>query len=257
MKSKAPGENNQLIQNLKQDIFSILRKQHEQSSGRNSFTDLCPEVVNKIELAFDKIAGLVSELEREIDLKDEDIEKLMITDNLTNLYNRSHLVSVLEREIDRCQRYGHPLALIMIDIDDLRSFNESFGQSAGDAMLSFAGNLIKENIRKFDRAFRYGGEEFIVVMPETDVTMAYIAAERIRKGFQNGTFSVVHKNKGTAENASRTMSIGLTYSFAYDTQAINIEQLIDQAGKAILLAKQKGGNVSMKSEEQENFCPLN
>jgi len=70
-------------------------------------------------------------------------------------------------------------------------------------------------------------------------------------------FSVVHKNKDTVENASWTMSIGSTYSFAYGTNAINIEKLIDQAGKAILLAKQKGGNVSLKSEEQENFSPLN
>ncbi len=122
-------------------------------------------------------------------------------------------------------------------------------------MLSFAGNLINENIRKFDRAFRFGGEEFIVVMPETDLTMAYIAAERIRKSFKDGAFSVVNKNTSTAESASRTMSIGITYSFAYDTQAIDIEKLIDQTERTILLAKQKGGNVSLKYEEQETPAP--
>ncbi len=257
MKSKTTEKNKKLLQKLKQDIFSILRKQHEQCSGSKSFEDLCPETVDQIERTLNKIAELVNDLEREIDLKDREIEQVMITDNLTNLYSRHHLVSVLEREIARCQRYGHPLALIMIDIDDFRSFNESYGQSVGDKMLSFAGSLINENIRKFDRAFRYGGEEFIVVMPETDLTMAYIAAERIRKSFQNGEFSVVNKNKGTVKNASRTMSIGITYSFAYDTQAIDIEKLIDQTEKAILLAKQKGGNVTLKYEEQENTSPLN
>jgi len=264
MNSKTSEINKQLLQKLKKDMISILRKQYEESLGSKSFKDLRPEAVDEIELAFSKIAGLVSDLEREIDslkeqiyLKDREIEQVMITDNLTNLYNRYHLVSVLEREIARCQRYGHPIALIMIDIDDFRSFNDSYGQSAGDKMLSYAGNLIKENIRKFDRAFRYGGEEFIVVMPETDLTMAYIAAERIRKSFKNGSFSVVNKNKSTVENASRTMSIGITYSFAYDTQDINIEKLIDQTEKAILLAKQKGGNVSLKYEEQGNSSPLN
>jgi diguanylate cyclase (GGDEF)-like protein len=257
MQSETSEKNKKLLQKLKQDIFSILRTQHEQFSGSKSFEDLRPEAVDEIELVLNQISVLVSDLEKEIELKDREIEQVMITDNLTNLYTRHHLVSVLEREIARCQRYGHPLALIMIDIDDFRSFNDSYGQSVGDKMLSFAGNLINDNIREFDRAFRYGGKEFFVVMPETDITMAYIAAERIRKSFQNGAFSVINKNKSTVETASRTMSIGITYSFAYDTQAIDIEKLIDQTEKAILLAKQKGGNVSLKYEEQENSSPLN
>ena len=264
MKSETSNKVKQLIQKLQQDLSSAAKMEYQGHDDSKSLRDLYPETVDEIENTINKIEGLFNDLtsdmdtlKTELDLKNTEIEQMMITDNLTNLYSRHHLVSVMEREIARCQRYGHPMALVMIDIDDFRSFNDSYGQSAGDEMLSFAGNLIRENIRKFDRAFRYGDEEFIVVMPETDLTMAYIAAERIRKGFQNGSFSVVNKNNITEENASRTMSIGITHSFDYDTKAINIKKLIDQTEQATFLAKQKGGNVSLKYEDQENSNPLN
>ncbi len=253
-----------LLQKIKQDLLSALEMKYGECDNDTSFKDLHPEVVEGFEHALNSIAGLVNNLEidvdslkTQLDLKDREIEQALITDNLTKLYNRHHMVNVLEREMARCQRYNHPLALMMIDIDDFRSFNESYGQGMGDKMLLFSGNLIRENIRKFDRAFRYGGKEFIVVMPETDLTMAFIAAERIRKSFQNRLFSVVNKKSSKEEKASRTLSTGITYSFAYDTEAIQIDKLIEQTDKAVSMAKHKGGNVSLTYEEQENPSSLN
>ena len=186
----------------------------------------------------------LSALQKKLDKKEKMINELMITDNLTKLYNREHLVTVLEEEIARCQRYAHPLAVIMIDIDGLRSFNTDHGKKAGDRMLSFVGNLIKENIRQFDRPFRYGGEEFIVVLPETDLTMACIVAERIRKKFK----SICKKKFAPGQNGSYTVSTGITSVFAYTTNTIEIKELIDQADKALAQAKEKGGNISIRFE---------
>ncbi|MBL7031675.1 MAG: GGDEF domain-containing protein [Nitrospira sp.] len=183
----------------------------------------------------------LSVLQRKIDAQARKINKLMITDNLTKLYNREHLATVLEEEIARCQRYAHPLAIIMIDIDGLRGFNTAHGKIAGDKMLSFAGTLILESIRKFDRAFRYRGEEFVVVLPETDQTMAYIVAERIRKNFE----SAYGKEFAPGQDGSYTVSTGITAVFAYTANMIGIEELMAQSDKALAMAKEKGGNISI------------
>ncbi|RJQ45780.1 MAG: GGDEF domain-containing protein [Nitrospiraceae bacterium] len=233
------------------------------------FRDSCPTVVEEIGEQFNNIMFLfnkqktkmledkehIERLNRElisaleqIDIKNREIQKMMITDKLTGLYNRHHLVTVLEDEIARCNRYGHPLAIMMIDIDDFKSINEKYGQSTGDIMLEYVGVLIKENTRKFDRSFRYGGEEFIVVLPETDITLAYIVAERIRKGFEIKAFHAGRKGSVSELHISRTLSIGITATFPYKTNDISIEELLNQSDKALYLAKNKGGNMSVRFE---------
>ncbi len=187
---------------------------------------------------------LISALEQ-IDIKNREIQKIMITDKLTGLFNRHHLTHVLENEIGRCNRYGHPLAIMMIDIDDFKSINDNYGQIFGDTMLAYVGTLINENTRKFDRAFRYGEEEFIIVLPETDITLAYIVAERIRKGFENKLFTATNMSENSI---SRTLSIGITAIYPYKTNHINIEELLNQTGKALHQAKNKGGNISIRYE---------
>lgn len=180
--------------------------------------------------------------------KERAMQEITITDKLTTLFNRHHLVTVLGDEIARCQRYDRPIALMMMDIDGFRSFNDSYGHQAGDNMLTFIGTLIRENTRKFDRAFRYGGEEFVVVLPESDLTMAYIVSERIRKGFENNSFPVKEKENSRHETISRTISIGITATFAFGTQNVVIEDLIKQAEKALYTAKNKGGNIYIRYE---------
>lgn len=178
--------------------------------------------------------------------KEREIQEIVITDKLTTLFNRQHLITVLEDEIARCQRYGRPIALMMIDIDEFRRFNDSYGHQAGDMMLSFMGTLIKQNTRKFDRAFRYGGEEFIVVLPESDLTMAYIVAERIRKGFEKKAFSLAGQDSGKHQTVPHTVSVGLTATFAFGTQDVSIEYLISQTEEALQQAKEKGGNICIR-----------
>jgi len=194
----------------------------------------------------DQLNDQLRSLMRQLELRSKQIEKVMITDSLTKLFNRHHLVTVLEDEIARCQRYGHPLAIMMIDIDNFRKINSRFGQDAGDRVLEESGRIIVENIRKFDRAFRYGGEEFVIVLPETDLTMAFIVAERIRKAFMNKSFRFRKKDGSGSEESHCTISVGLTSTFTYSTSDVKVEDLISQTEHALLIAKEKGGNTSVR-----------
>jgi diguanylate cyclase (GGDEF)-like protein len=133
-------------------------------------------------------------------------------------------------------------------VDDFKSFNENYGNNAGDRMLAFAGSLIKKNIRKFDKAFRYSAKEFAVVLPETDLTLAFIVAERIRTSFKNKTFTVQKKGTVSKKRVSRTLSIGITSGFNYKTNSTETEELINQASRNIFQAKEKGGNICVRFE---------
>ncbi len=190
---------------------------------------------------------MLSVLEQ-LNVKNKEFQDMMITDRLTGLFDRHHLISVLDDEIARCHRYGHSLALMMIDIDSFKDFNESYGYKAGDKMLSYAGTLIKKNIRKFDKAFRYSAKEFIVILPETDLTLAYIVAERMRKAFEGKSFTVSNKKSGSKEKASGSMSIGISSAFNYTTNNAGVEDLIDQTARAVKQAREKGGNMCMRYE---------
>lgn len=190
---------------------------------------------------------LIVSLEQ-LNTKKREFQDMVITDRLTGLFDRHHLLSVLEDEISRCHRYGHSLTLMMIDIDDFKGFNDLYGYKSGDKMLSYAGTLIKKNIRKFDRAFRYSAKEFVVVLPETDLTLAYIVAERIRSAFEKHSFTVNNKESRSSEKVSRTFSIGISLAFNFTTNNIGIEDLISQTARAVTEAKEKGGNMCVRYE---------
>lgn len=232
-KKSCPTVVEEIGERLNNIIFALNERERQISSGNKHIADIQREMNTALE---------------QLKNKERVIQELMITDKLTTLFNRQHLVTVLEDEIARCQRYDRPIALMMVDIDGFRNFNDCYGHQAGDNMLSFIGTLIRENTRKFDRAFRYGGEEFVVVLPESDLTMAYIVSERIRKGFENNSFLVKKYESNIHENASGTVSIGITATFAFGTQNIIIEELVNQAEQALLMAKEKGGNVCIRYE---------
>ncbi len=250
-----------LLIRLREEIIPVFEKTVFDNNA--FFSD--PAVKEEIEECFNNLTSILNEnkcagperdqqigaledqlsvLQEKLDEKEKEIHELMIMDNLTKLYNREHLATVLEEEIARCQRYGHPIAVIMIDIDGLRSINADHGKITGDRILSFVGNLIKESIRKFDQAFRYLGGDFVVVLPETDLTMAYIVAERIRNNFEKN----YRKEFAPEQNSSCTVSTGITSVFAYTTNTIEVEELMGQSDKALAMAKEKGGNISIRFE---------
>lgn len=115
--------------------------------------------------------------------------ELSITDGLTGLYNSRHFFVRAHEEIERCNRYGSQLSLVLLDVDNFKQYNDTYGHLEGDHVLAGLAEVILREIRGADSAYRYGGEEFIVIFPETEPAEARIVAERLRQAFEETVFS--------------------------------------------------------------------
>ena len=161
----------------------------------------------------------------------ERLKKLSITDGLTKLFNSRHFYNQLKSEIDRSTRYNHPLSLLIIDIDHFKVYNDHFGHLEGDKVLARLGKVIKLLLRKMDSAYRYGGEEFTVILPETEGEEAETVAQRIRKSIKAIVFF-----PEPGREASITISIGMTQ---YNPEE-DIATFIQRADKALYGSKAGG-----------------
>ena len=164
----------------------------------------------------------------------ETIEELAITDGLTSLYVRRYFFERLNEELNRSKRYKFKFACLMIDIDDFKKTNDSYGHLVGDAILRALGRIIKESVREIDIAARYGGEEFSLILPETPSESAMLVAERIRKKVEEKVFRVYD------EKIKTTISIGVS---VYPEDALKGKDLVGCADKALYAAKAAGKNV--------------
>ena len=141
--------------------------------------------------------------------------ELSIIDDLTQLYNSRHFYTQIEREIERSNRYGQPLTLLLLDIDKFKDFNDTYGHVQGDYVLSRLGDVIKRSLRETDSAYRYGGEEFTIILPMTMCEEGIVTAKRIQKELRKENFSQV-----LAQEVYMTVSIGLAqYKPAEDVKA--------------------------------------
>ena len=118
----------------------------------------------------------------------EEIQRLAVTDALTGLYNRHKMQDSLNTEVERAKRYNRPLSIIMMDMDKLKSINDTFGHAAGDEALKLVAKSIQRSIRKVDLGTRFGGDEFVVLLPEADCEEAASVAKRIREAISNIEF---------------------------------------------------------------------
>ncbi|MGD0278424.1 MAG: diguanylate cyclase [Smithella sp.] len=143
-------------------------------------------------------------LEKELKESEERYRELSIIDDLTQLYNSRHFYDQLEMEIDRLERHEYPLTLLLLDLDDFKIFNDTYGHIEGDHVLFRLGQLIKRCLRKEASAYRYGGEEFTIILPMTTKDEGIVTAERIREEFKKENFSPLPD-----KNVNLTVSIGL------------------------------------------------
>lgn len=143
-------------------------------------------------------------LEKELKESEERYRELSIVDDLTSLNNSRHFYYRLKNEIDRIERYDHPLTLLLLDIDDFKLFNDTYGHIAGDSVLVRLGQVIKKCLRKEDSAYRYGGEEFTIILPMTTKEEGNVIAERIQSELNKENFSPV-----PGQTVRLTVSIGL------------------------------------------------
>lgn len=174
------------------------------------------------------IIGVVRDITERM-RKEKEIHLLAATDSLTGILNRREFSLVLENELARSKRYGTPLSLIMFDLDHFKQVNDTFGHDAGDYVLQTVADLIKRNIRGMDVEARWGGEEFMILMPQSDVLSAGNAAEKLR-----ATLSKQH----FAKIGSVTASFGV----AEFTLTDDINSLLKRADEALYKAKAQGRN---------------
>ncbi|MDR1168990.1 MAG: GGDEF domain-containing protein [Heliobacteriaceae bacterium] len=159
-------------------------------------------------------------------------KQLSATDALTGLYNRRHFESNFERELLRAKRYNSKLSIAVIDIDYFKNVNDIYGHSAGDYVLKEVAYIALNTIRTTDMLFRYGGEEFVIILTETPREGAVIPLERLRASVENRKFC--YKN----QEIKVTVSIGLSS----DTSAATPCEMFDLADKALYKAKEAGRN---------------
>ncbi|SHO51676.1 diguanylate cyclase [Desulfopila aestuarii] len=168
-----------------------------------------------------------------------------ILDNLTGLYNRPYFDETYEQQIALARRYTNDLSILFLDIDDFKDINDNFGHLAGDYALQRVAEVIRNNKRESDIAVRYGGEEFVLLMPNTACVDAAILAERIRCKIEELSITI---NDNTFQ---LTISGGLA---SYPLNSLNAKDLLFMADSAVYLAKGSGKNtISQFREEQRRF----
>jgi diguanylate cyclase (GGDEF)-like protein len=161
------------------------------------------------------------------------VQELAITDTLSGVFSRRYYLERFREEIERSQKFNYSFSCLMIDIDHFKDYNDHYGHLVGDAILRELSKTIKENIRQIDLIGRYGGEEFSILLTETDKEQAKFAAERIRQSVESKYIRVYD------ENLKVTVSIGIS---TFPDDGKEMEALIDNADSALYYAKQTGRN---------------
>ena len=165
-----------------------------------------------------------------------DLEKqLARTDSLTGINNRRYLYELAEREFEISQRYQQPLSVLMYDIDHFKKFNDTYGHMLGDHILKIVTETAVKELRSADTIGRYGGEEFIILMPMTNAEQAYSLAERIRMAVATTN---VQTEKG---DIFVTLSIGIVEK-NYTLPLESVEEIFKRADEAMYAAKEAGRN---------------
>lgn len=164
-----------------------------------------------------------------LSVKNRELERLASRDALTNLYNRWKMDDCFEHEVQRANRFHRPLSVILIDIDHFKQINDTHGHAVGDSVLMETAELLQSNLRSSDIPCRWGGEEFLVICPETEIDTAIQLAERLREEFATRCFSVA---------GHQTASFGVA-EYKSDRSP---GQIFRQADAAMYQAKEKGSN---------------
>jgi two-component system, cell cycle response regulator len=183
-----------------------------------------------LEIALQEVRHKNGQLEQSL----KRVEELAATDPLTGLYNRRHFGTMIDRLVAEAQRYGHDLSCVMIDLDGYKKLNDTYGHQVGDQLLVAAGKVILANMRRMDVAARYGGDEFVLLLPHADSSEASAVVQRIRLEFRQASAAILRSNDGV------TMSVGIA-SIREDEPA-HADQLLAAADIALYDAKAAGRN---------------
>ena len=189
-------------------------------------------------LFFGGIYYFISQLLQKINETQQKLLALASVDDLTQLYNRRYFFERFNQEVERAKRYQRPLSCIIMDIDFFKHVNDSYGHLAGDQVLIDIAQILRNNCRQSDLAGRYGGEELIILLPETEAGGAMIIADRIREMIEE------HQTvDGRGAVIGVTVSMGLASLAGAELRNIDKnERIVQYADDALLLAKKGGRN---------------
>ncbi len=165
----------------------------------------------------------------------QELEHQASTDSLTGLLNRRAVTRWAEEEFARTQRYHRPLTVLLLDIDFFKKINDRFGHDVGDHVITRLADICKSSLRSTDQVCRWGGEEFLVILPETALAQAMLLAERLRLSVEQA------KVESSQGDVTFTISLGL----AQLESGVNFEELVDHADQALYQSKQQGRNRSL------------
>ncbi len=171
------------------------------------------------------------------------IEELSYTDSMTGFYNYRYFYKRLTEEVFRAKRFSRKLALVIFDIDDFKAYNDTYGHQAGDQVLKQLGELLNRTVRSIDVVSRYGGDEFCVIMPESDQDECFKFMDRLRRSIMNHSF----KDENVGHEHNITVSLG---GAIYPHDARTVDRIIYCADMALLKAKSLGRNKSIMYVEQ-------
>lgn len=180
------------------------------------------------------VLGNQSSLSLQNALLHGELEMLSVTDRLTELYNHGYFQQRLDEEFKRSRRFGHTMSLIMLDIDDFKQFNDTYGHPKGDTILRAVSAVIRSNLREMDIAARYGGEEFVILLPETEIEGALSVAERVRAGVE-----MIRVEELGPDTVAGTVSVGVSSFPAHAGTAL---RLLESADASMYRAKRAGKN---------------
>jgi diguanylate cyclase (GGDEF)-like protein len=177
----------------------------------------------------------VDQYAQDLDQANRKLMEVAVVDGMTQLYNHKHIRHLLVTELRRAERFSHPLAIMMIDIDDFKKFNDTHGHLVGDRALRDVSRTIRNNIRTVDVPARYGGEEFLVILPEATIDGGILVAERVRQAIEDHAFDTGRGIRKTHV----TVSVGVA---AYEGAPLTDSDLITQADTRLYDAKRAGKN---------------
>ncbi len=228
-------ENKENISYMNNSIEAI-KEYADPAHLEESVQKLLAEVVN-LQATNQQLMENLAETKKDLYQKEKDIRELETQsqiDPLTQLLNRRTWKKYLDREFERSQRYGNVFSIIMIDIDHFKRFNDFYGHQVGDAILRKFSALLKETVRKIDAVFRYGGEEFAILLPETPLEKAKSVAQRVRETINSTLF--------TDERKQLELKVTASFGVSDSNGKKSIDAIIEAADHALYLGKHSGRN---------------
>ncbi|MBB2945960.1 diguanylate cyclase (GGDEF)-like protein [Actinoplanes lutulentus] len=181
----------------------------------------------------------------------EEAQRLSLTDPLTGLWNYRYLREVLRREVERASRFGRMLTVLVLDLDHFKDVNDTYGHTAGDLVLGEFARRIRIGLREVDVAFRQGGEEFVVLLPETDAYGGVIVAERLGAAVREWPVPIDPRRPGLDDRVSITVSIGIA---VFPEHGNTAQEVLDAADEALYAAKNAGRD-TYRLAERGSFDP--